>query len=332
MKKNYIILFFTILLGYSGQSQTYTGFEDLSLQVDSFWNGSDLSGSFVSGWLKFENKYDTAWGGSWKGFSYSTMRDTTTSTFSNQYSCIAGSGSGGSKTYGVGFASSTYFPTFDPAFIALNRSSVFNGIWVNNSTYAYHSMKNGDAFAKKFGDSTNASGAIDSTDGKDWFKLTIFGGTDSVEFYLADFRGPDSTDYIIKDWTYVDLSGMNSAISLNLKFKLTSSDNGIYGMNTPGYFCIDSISYSPPSIIDEHRKINLSVYPNPTSNVTKVYFGNELQSGKYKLLDMSGREIVNTIFNSSSQVEFDLTSLNSGAYLAIFEINNQILTKKIIKQ
>ena len=66
------------------------------------------------------------------------------------------------------------------------------GISITNSTYAANSMRDGDAFAKKF---TNAD--------QDYFKLHIYGHSsgsisDSVEFYLADFTHADSTlDYIV---------------------------------------------------------------------------------------------------------------------------------------
>ena len=78
-------------------------------------------------------------------------------------------------------------------------------------------MTNGDSFAKKFGDSTDASGTSDGTNGNDFFKLSIYGeNNDSIEFYLADFRGPDSTDYILKEWTYVSLAGLDP-LSKNFK-------------------------------------------------------------------------------------------------------------------
>jgi hypothetical protein len=60
--------------------------------------------------------------------------------------------------------------------------------------------------------------------------------TGKVEFYLADFRNGKSL--IVKDWTYVDLSSLK--LVDRIKCTLTSSDNGDYGMNTPGYFCIDN--------------------------------------------------------------------------------------------
>jgi hypothetical protein len=100
-------------------------------------------------------------------------------------------------------------------------------------------MLQGDSFAKKFG---GASG-----DDADWFKLTIFGmdasnaTTGSVDFYLADYRFADnSLDYVVSDWTYVDLSSLGSVNSLG--FSLASSDTGAFGINTPAYFAMDSLA------------------------------------------------------------------------------------------
>jgi hypothetical protein len=111
---------------------------------------------------------------------------------------------------------------------------------VTNTTYAYLSMQNGDAFAKKFGGP--------SGNDPDWFKLTIYGkdlanqilGT--VEFYLADFRFVDNTlDYIVHRWATVDLTPISSARIL--EFSLDSSDVGRWGMNTPAYFALDNIVF-----------------------------------------------------------------------------------------
>ena len=65
-------------------------------------------------------------------------------------------------------------------------------------------------------------------------------GTDSVDFYLADYRFADnSEDYIVKDWTFVSLEALGDVDSL--LFSLTSTDNdSMFGMNTPAYFCMDN--------------------------------------------------------------------------------------------
>jgi hypothetical protein len=61
-----------------------------------------------------------------------------------------------------------------------------------------------------------------------------------VEFYLADYRFTDNTqDYIVEDWATLDVSSLRSATSL--EFHLSSSDVGVFGMNTPAYFAVDNV-------------------------------------------------------------------------------------------
>ncbi|MBN1842209.1 MAG: DUF4465 domain-containing protein, partial [Deltaproteobacteria bacterium] len=75
------------------------------------------------------------------------------------------------------------------------------------------------------------------------FKLTIRGRdgggdeTGTVDFLLAN-----GTD-IVNTWTWVDLSSLGPVKSL--EFELTSSDVGDWGMNTPAYFCMDSLNGTP---------------------------------------------------------------------------------------
>ena len=64
-----------------------------------------------------------------------------------------------------------------------------------------------------------------------------------IDFYLADFRFDDNTlDYIVDQWTTVDLSGLTNAVEL--QFSLSSSDVGDFGMNTPAYFAVDHVTVS----------------------------------------------------------------------------------------
>ena len=62
-----------------------------------------------------------------------------------------------------------------------------------------------------------------------------------MDFYLADFRFADnSLDYIVRDWRFVDLSGLG--VVSRLEFDLASSDSGAFGINTPAYFAMDSLA------------------------------------------------------------------------------------------
>lgn len=220
-------------------------FEDLDLSVPpaqaytgvgggAFWNGSDESGGFTSGDASFLNSYNTEYG-SWEGWAYSNTIDTTTAGYTNQYSAYAGGAHSGTQ-YGVYFEPWVFTST-----VTLAPGAPILGAWITNTTYAALSMLHGDpppnAFAKKFG---GASG-----DDPDWFKLTITGEnsqgvTGEVDFYLADFRfANNGLDYIVDDWTWVDLTSLGNASRLT--FGLSSSDNGQFGMNTPAQFAIDDI-------------------------------------------------------------------------------------------
>lgn len=227
-----------VLVGALGATAgaTVATFEDLALPVGSYWNGSDGSGGFSSGEVFFANNYDPEWG-SWDGFVYSNLADANASSWESQYHAIPGQGQGGSATYGVAFVGWQGPPT-----VALAAPQTVAGIYVTNNNYAYYDMLYGGPFSKKFG---GASGSDE-----DWFKLTIAGLdaageiTGAVDFYLADYRFADNEkDTIVGSWTFVDLTSLGEVTAL--QFSLDSSDTGMFGMNTPGYFCLDSLIAAP---------------------------------------------------------------------------------------
>lgn len=227
-------------------SARVTDLEDLPLDAESFWNGQAGAGglsSFSTGDATFSNFYDHEYD-YWEGFAYSNTTDITTPGFDNQYSAITGAGAAGSSNYAVG-----YYATFygnPPPTIRLTDTTagyVLDGVSITNTTFAYLAMRDGDDVSKKFG---GASGAD-----QDWFLLSIYGITAQkqrvgpVEVYLADFRGPSAEDYILAEWTWVDLSGLGAVVGL--QFELSSSDTGDYGMNTPAYFALDNLTRTAPS-------------------------------------------------------------------------------------
>jgi hypothetical protein len=222
------------------QNQTIN-FEDKFLAPNSYYNGSDQAGGFTSGGAFFNNTYNAAFD-FWGGWSYSNIKDVTTAGFGNQYAAYAlpsGGGGGGAGNYGVAF-------NFSPgdARIPLPAGTLPLTVSITNTTYAALSMQNGDSFAKKFGGS--------SGNDPDFFLLTIQGRdssnhlTGTVPFYLADFRFANNTlDYIVNTWQSVDLSSL-PATTRSLTFDLTSSDNGMFGINTPTYFALDSLVVAVP--------------------------------------------------------------------------------------
>jgi hypothetical protein len=193
------------------------------------------------------------------------------------------------------------------------------GMYVNNSTYAYLSMRDGDAIAKKFGGITGND--------PDFFLLTIEKynngvlGTQKVEFYLADFRSANNADdYLISEWTYLDLSSLGNADSL--AFSLSSSDVGQFGMNTPSYFCLDDLTTkdSPVTGIRTNEElIDVQIYPNPTTD--KVYIENNRNfEGTISLNDVSGRVIVLSDLEMADFIDF--STLSEGIYYLTIELKD----------
>jgi hypothetical protein len=209
-------------------------FEELPTGVQGFWNGSDLSGNFSTANMTFENQYSAQYS-SWQGFSYAQKADVVTSGFDNLYSVF--DEDNGTNKFAIYYQpySGDAFASFTPGMEYQLRS-----LKVCNATYAALSMKNGDSFAKKFGG--------DSGNDKDWFKMTIIGynaagdSVHSVDFYLADYRFDDnSKDYIVNKWTTVDLTALGKVNKITFRF--SSTDMGLYGMNTPAIACLDDLVF-----------------------------------------------------------------------------------------
>src|SRR3954468_17857572 len=202
MKTNLRKLFLASLVSVSvlsASAQQVSTFENLTLAPGSYWNGSakPKGTSFTSGDAIFPNYYDGYWSSGW---AYSNTTDSSTSGYTNMYSAVTAKGFNGSANYAIGTNGSVIKLNVIP------EGQKAKGVYVTNGTYAALSMRDGDGvggFARRFGDTTMINSGKPHGDVKDWFKLTIKGyksgtlKTDSVDFYLADYRFDDnSKDYI----------------------------------------------------------------------------------------------------------------------------------------
>jgi hypothetical protein len=219
-------------------------FEELLLGSAEFYNGSDLSGGFSSRGAIFNNLF-TDFGGDccWNGWAYSRTTDSTTPGPANQYSALPGSGANGSLQYGVAFSGADAGGGIIPQ-ITLPENARPISVNIANTTYAALSMLQGDPFAKQFGGPTGND--------PDWFLLQIEGLDENgqsvgneVSLYLADYRFSDpSEDFILEDWTKVELDNWQGLDIKKLAIHLSSSDNGMFGMNTPAYVAWDDLIFN----------------------------------------------------------------------------------------
>ncbi len=300
MKKYSIILVLGLaFIGTAKAQSIEEGFEDVVLDSGQVING--INGEKVfdftklpTGYsLKMPIQYDTSWGGYWSGgWAISKQIDGSTgpSNFIKHLYCAKpafgsernAKGKFNGKAFAVGM-NGAYF---------IQNSTSNEGLYqidVTNSTYAYNSMKNGDNFAKKFGGSTGNDA--------DSFVLNIkfFVDTQYVKskrVVLADFRFADnSKDYILDSWQTVNLptyfpEGFVDSIS----FELESSDNGQFGMNTPGFFCVDNILYGHWLSAKKLNTLQAKVFPNPAKDVVEIQTQHPAKT--IEVIDIAGRTVL----------------------------------------
>lgn len=333
MIKNYFLLTclgLTLSIAPSfGQAPTsnvlVSTFDDLSLNgsdtdfATTLQDTVDVLYQFQSGGGLFHGTM-ASWGG-YSGFNYSNMRDDTTANFLNDKSAITAQGVEQSDNYGVAFVPIDYMTPGSTATIPIGAKVVQSfvnpntndtdevigvaGLYVTNTTYAYHYMK-------------------DNFGPNDWFQLTIKGYfegqpvSNSVQFMLAE----DTT--LVDEWTWVDLSSLGQVDSLS--FDLSSTDTlGGFGMNNPSYFALDNLTLNlkPAVGIDQaSQKLQVSVYPNPAKDRLYINYPVALDLTIY---DLSGR-VVLTRHQSKS---ISVSTLSAGTYF--LKLSNTAGQKTLIK-
>lgn len=284
--------------------QSIADFENISLPAQGWQNNADPLSYFESGQIRLSNQYFAQFD-YWEGWAISQVKDNQTPGFGNQYSAIPGKGATDTEQYAVGYAAA-------PATIHLvgdGSDLLCDGMYLTNSTYTYYSMRDGDAFAKKFGGETGED--------PDFFKVTFRKmkdgviGSDSVEFFLADYRSNNSSeDYLVDEWAWVDLSVLGEADSVLAE--LSSSDIGSFGMNTPAYFCIDQVatttSVSLGAPVQSKRS---AVWPNPFNN--QIFLSPSVLSREWTLMNSLGERVAQGVL-PGGQDRINFQGIASGVY------------------
>lgn len=285
MKHCYLFALAVLLMAGNLRAQLTIDFESFDLPADSFRNGAQGDTVFIADALvRFPVRYDAAIGFWVGGWALSTVVDSSTRDFTNLYGARPGAGYNGSMTYAVGQQGAGIGLT-----AAASPALAWRSLQVTNTTYAFYSMRDGDAFAKAFGGATGND--------PDYLRLTIRGYRggvelpDSIDFYLADFRFADNNqDYIVRDWTEVDLRPLANADSLS--FTLSSTDIGDFGINTPLFFAIDQVRFEQPSAVGPSAPpLVVTAHPNPFVESLRVdnSAGGELHIAVF---DSSGRPLL----------------------------------------
>ena len=209
-------------------------FEELTLENEnSAWVGANGAGLFRSSYLTLYNDYDIQYS-SWQGFAYTNGTDVATVSYTNLSSAV-GHGNENSANYVTAYIGSDWMNDYSPIPAGMKIDTEHSGDFTNRG--AYFCLP---TYASKYIDDVYAASHNYYS-----IKVTAFAAGTEVanrEIVMADFR--EDRNYKMDEWTFVDLSWIANADSLN--FIALSDDAGEYGINTPTYFCMDDFGANAP--------------------------------------------------------------------------------------
>ena len=210
--------------------------------TDGVWSDNNSNVNLIIDGYEFYHHYEDMSGYDYVyGFTASKINDISEHSplYSFPYACISGGGvEGKDSPYIVGYWDNYYeTDTFDGRtcriFAANGAEFKPQSVMVNNTTYVYYALLNGNPGISRpfgYGDSLTLIAHGVHPDGTE----------SKAEFQLANII--DSNDVasgIITNWTQFNLSGLG--ICTGMYFTMESSDTSEYGMNSPSYFCIDKL-------------------------------------------------------------------------------------------
>lgn len=252
--------------------------------------------------------------GCWWGFTASNSNHPTrrTDTFTYQYDNMAGGGleldaDGAVKldengnpvvNAAVPYLVAYYGPYFSkrPVDMTFADGKCYEpvGVYVNNTNYPYYVIEEGDGFCRPFHNG-------------DKYQLHIIGvhpdGSEtSVDVTLASYTNGDLT--ITRSWKYVDLTSLG--IVNEIYFKMSTTDVGDWGDNTPEYFALDKLSVRDASQGSVSAPMTEGCISYNRASATVNIEGEQFAA----LFDAAGMIIMTTETGS-----MNLTSLPAGIYV-----------------
>jgi hypothetical protein len=331
MKKTITILSLALTSLVANSQTVVADFETFTLTTNSFYKDTNdvpfqtNNAIFRYEWTGGPFPY---WSG---GFSYTNVQDSSTATSSNLYGNKALKGYNNSNNFVIGKPGS---------FIKLIApQNKVDGFYITNTTFTYKTIRNGNMFSRKFGDTTGTkTGTLYPQGGyPDYFKITAKGylngamKTDSSVVFLADYRfTSNSMDFVSDTWQWFNTSNLGQIDSLT--FKMYSSDVGQYGINTPLFFSLDNFTTSKTIVGLTELSLgnNLNVYPNPFTSQLNIK-NKSKEKISLKVLNITGQIVFKEeLVDEDNSV--NLSILNSGIYFLKITNGETSITKKVIKE
>lgn len=206
------------------------GYYDVTDVWDSTYNDSGIcqfiytnEARFMLSHIPSQNSYG---GLSWEGFTLSKVSQDT----ANVFGCVANGGLAGVGTpYVIGYYSDWILETkrFSSNIILFDQAYYPEYVYICQNSNTMEAVTKGMFNARAFTENDTLA-LIISTLNNNWEEI------ESITYFLAVDGTKNS------GWVKVPLTALNQAIGLS--FRMTTTDIGEYGANTPMYFALDGLT------------------------------------------------------------------------------------------
>ncbi|MCM1034801.1 MAG: DUF4465 domain-containing protein [Bacteroides sp.] len=273
---------------------------ETALTDDETWNDWNFN-SIYSGTYAFDAYLQRDWG-MLTGFALSNETATEYQNYAHQFRSAVGYAYSGDN-YAV------YYPVWgDEAKVRLTHSShpeIIRGFYITNTAWVVNAICHGDGLSE---------GVFEQGD---WLKITVTGETEgkktnSVDYYLADYRADNAADrYYLDTWQWVDLRSLGAVDALTFTFTGTKTNLG--GITTPTYFCMDDFNGAP--VID-----TLNLQPisqgSSTLNMAEWFAFDSDATVTYKVEDLIANHITCSLNGNVLCVNADAPDANASVVIS----------------
>ena len=207
------------------------GYYDGTDVWDSTYNDSGIcqfiytnEARFMLSHIPSQNSYG---GLSWEGFTMSKVSQDT----ANVFGCVANGGLAGVGTpYVIGYYSDWILATkgFSSNIILFDQAYYPEYVYICQNSNTMEAITKGNVFNARAFTETDTLALIISTLNNNWEEI------ESITYFLAVDGTKNS------GWEKVPLIALNQAMGLS--FRMTTTDIGEYGANTPLYFALDGLT------------------------------------------------------------------------------------------
>lgn len=146
--------------------------------------------------------------------------------------------------------------------------------------------------------------------------ISLFGNNISIPVTRTQYEYYDFTKSRLPIFVYTDINANLSALGQGQQ-----DTKAVYSLESPAVLGVN----------DVNSKTQVSVYPNPATNILNIQLPAVSSAAQVTIFDATGRQVY---FNKleSSKTTVNVSGFSKGVYFVKIEDGNQVTTKKVVVQ